>query len=315
MDAWGINTIGNWSDRRIWDKQRKAYAVFLSGWGLRTGMMGMPDVFSEEFAQNADSVAARQCAPRKDDPWLLGYFIGNEPPWPGRESTLVDMILAGPVSAIQNEARKFLAEEDTPEGRREFVYNAFKRFLDIVNGAIKKYDPNHLNLGIRFGGEVADDLAKIARVFDVYSLNVYDYKPTEAIHRAYELSGLPVLIGEYHFGTPENGLSAGLVQVKDQRERGVAYRYYIEQAAALPAFIGAHWFQWIDSSVTGRRDGENYNIGFLDVTDRPYYDFIQSVVATHRCLLDVHRGEQAPFNQLPKASEAGTPRSPWAIYE
>ena len=30
---------------------------------------------------------------------MLGYFIGNEPPWPGRESQLVDAILAGPVRA------------------------------------------------------------------------------------------------------------------------------------------------------------------------------------------------------------------------
>jgi len=31
----------------------------------------------------------------KDDPYVLGYFIGNEPAWPGRESELTDMILKG----------------------------------------------------------------------------------------------------------------------------------------------------------------------------------------------------------------------------
>jgi hypothetical protein len=31
------------------------------------------------------------------------------------------------------------------------------------------------------------------------------------------------------------------VQVRDQKERGVAYRYYVEQAAALPGFLGAPW--------------------------------------------------------------------------
>jgi hypothetical protein len=36
---------------------------------------------------------AAQCAPRKDDPYLIGYFIGNEPPWPGRESQFVDLVL------------------------------------------------------------------------------------------------------------------------------------------------------------------------------------------------------------------------------
>lgn len=311
MEVWGFNSIGNWSDSRLWDTKRKPYMVFLRGWGLETGYMGMPDVYSEEFAQRIDRVAAQQCAPRKNDPWLLGYFIGNEPPWPGRESDLVDMILNGPPIAIQREAKAFLAEGDTPERRKAFVYRAFKKFLEIVNIAIHKHDPNHLNLGIRFGGHPTDDVVKMARVFDVYSLNVYEYEPTRQMKRAYELTGLPILIGEYHIGSPGNGLGAGLVQAASQKERGVAYRYYVEQAAAHPAFIGASWFQWIDSSVTGRRDGENYNIGFLDVTDRPYGEFVEGVKETHKQLFDVHSGKAAPFNRRPKASEAGTPDSPW----
>jgi agarase len=34
--------------------------------------------------------------------------------------------------------------------------------------------------------------------------------------------------------------------------------------------VGVHWFQYIDEPLTGRFDGENYNIGFVDVTDTPY---------------------------------------------
>ena len=33
---------------------------------------------------------------------------------------------------------------------------------------------------------------------------------------------------------PGRGLAAGLVQVRDLAERGVAYQYYVEQAAAFP---------------------------------------------------------------------------------
>jgi len=47
------------------------------------------------------------------------------------------------------------------------------------------------------------------------------------------------------------------------RKNAVRYRYYVENAAAHPALIGTHWFQWIDQPSTGRNDGENYNIGFL----------------------------------------------------
>jgi hypothetical protein len=84
------------------------------------------------------------------------------------------------------------------------------------------------------------------------------------------------LIGEFHLGVPENGLGSGLVQAKDQTERGIGYRYYVEQAVSLPYSLGAHWFAWRDEPVLGRMDGENYNIGFVDVTDRPYPELVEA---------------------------------------
>jgi hypothetical protein len=140
-----------------------------------------------------------------------------------------------------------------------------------------------------------------SKSFDVYSMNSYRYSlDREVIEQIYQVTELPIIIGEFHFGVPENGLAAGLVQVSSQKERGVAYRYYVEQAAALPALIGTSWFQWVDQSVTGRMDGENYNIGLVDVTDRPYPEMVAALKATHKRLYAVHSGAEPPFNQKPK---------------
>jgi hypothetical protein len=114
------------------------------------------------------------------------------------------------------------------------------------------------------------------------------------------VTGRPIIVGEFHFGVPGRGLAAGLVQVRDQAERGVAYRYYVEQAASFHAFIGSSWFQWVDQPVTGRMDGENYNIGLVDVTDRPYTPLIEAMKATHRRLYDVHAGKIPPFDTKPR---------------
>ena len=38
--------------------------------------------------------------------------------------------------------------------------------------------------------------------------------------------------------------------------------------------VGTHWFQFGDQATTGRGDGENYQIGFLDVCDTPYPEII-----------------------------------------
>jgi hypothetical protein len=301
LDAWGFNTIGNWSDSQLWDAGRKAYQVNLSGWGMRNGYMGLPDVYSEEFVKIADRDAAAQCAPRKNDPWLLGYFIANEPPWAGRESLVVDLILERPASAIQREALAWLAAGDTPERRRQFIYRAFERFLEVTMAAIRRHDPNHLILGLRFAGRIPPEMLHACRVFDVYSLNIYSSQmDLTRLAEIHEATGRPLLIGEFHFGVPGRGLAPGLVQVRDQTERGVAYRYYVEQAAAFPGLIGTSWFQWVDQPCTGRMDGENYNIGLVDVTDRPYPELIDAVRATHRRLQAVHAGTSPPFATKPQ---------------
>ena len=312
MSAWGMNTIGNWSSLKASeDGQRKAYVVTFRGPRSEPFYLGMPDVYSEEFALGIEQAAEKQCLQYRDDPWLLGYFLGNEPPWPNRESELVDMFLKGPDTATRRKLREYLALGDTPQRRQEFVHGMFERYLTLMGRAIKRADPNHLNLGIRFGGVPAEAILRMGKAFDVCSLNVYEYEPTKQLKRVYEITGRPVLIGEFHFGVPADGLGAGLVQTADQTERSKGYRYYLEQAAALPCFIGAHWFQWTDQPVLGRMDGENYNIGFVDVTNRPYPELVEAAKITHRRLRGVHAGEVRPFNERPRASAHGTPDSPW----
>jgi hypothetical protein len=299
MKSWGLNTIGNWSDPTLGPKNQKTYVATLRGWGIENGVMGMPDIYAPDYKAMVDKAAAKQCVPLKKDPYLLGYFIGNEPPWPDREADLVNVILSGNATPMQAELKKYLASGDSPERRKSFVYETYSKFIDIVCSAIKKYDPNHLNLGFRFGDPPPDEVIAISKKhFDVFSINHYGYTvDLEAIQKINELTGLPIIIGEFHFGTPDRGLASGLAQVKDHKERGVAYSYYIENSAVHPAVIGLHWFQWIDQPNTGRFDGENYNIGFLDVTDQPYPDMVQAAKETYKRLLDVHAGRITPVSR------------------
>jgi hypothetical protein len=311
MRAWGLNTAygADLNDALTVPSMRQPYVLPLRGWQQVEGaIMGLPDVYSAAFAARVDREAAQQLAPRRDDPWMIGYFIGNEPPWPARESQLVDLVLAGPASELQKRFKAGLARGDTPETRKALVHAAFTRYLEVVNAAVRRHDPNHLHLGIRFGGTPPDDVIALARGFDVYSMNKYRWAPPrEFIDRCHAITKLPILIGEFHFGVPERGLAPGLVQAMNQSERGVAYSYYVENAAAHPAIVGAHWYQWIDQPATGRRDGENYNIGWIDVTDRPYPELVAAARATHAKLDAIHAGRLAPTTRRPRASEFGTP--------
>jgi hypothetical protein len=300
MDDWGLNTVANWSDASLGRTKGKPYVATLSGWGFEARTMGMPDVYAADYAEKVNEAAARQCEPLKNDPYLIGYFVGNEPPWPGREMELVNVILEGDETPMKAALLKYLADGDTPERRREFVYDTYTKFITIVNKAIKNQDQNHLNLGLRFGGNPPDDLVKASASigFDVFSLNIYGYSTyPDRLKKIDELTGLPIIIGEFHFGTPGRGLSPGLRQTISQEERGVAYRYYVENAVAHPSLIGTHWFQWWDQPSTGRGDGENYNIGLVDVTDRPYKELIDAARETHQRLFEIHSGKIPPTDR------------------
>jgi hypothetical protein len=300
MAAWGFNTIGNWSDQRLAGAHRTPYVYTSRGWG-ETGPMGIADVYAPNFAETIDRAAAQQCDARKDDPYLLGYFLGNEPPWPGREPVAVDAILAGPPSPLQQELRKFLAAGDTPDRRREFLYEVYRRFVETVTAAIRRHDPNHLSLGLRFGSTTPVEIVKLSKGFDVYSLNNYAYAVNQReIDKVREAIDRPILIGEFHFGVPGRGMPPGLKQTANQEERGVAYRYYVENALADPSIVGTHWFEWVDEPSTGRSDGENYNIGLVDVTDRPYRELVEAAQATHRRLMAIHAGKETAVTRQAK---------------
>lgn len=303
MDDWGLNTIANWSDENLGESHQKAYVATLRGWRFSAETMGMPDVYDPNYASEVDEAAKRQCLPLKDDPYLLGYFVGNEPPWPGREMDLINVILEGDETPMKAALKNFLKEGDTPQRRISFVYDTYKKFITTVNAAIKKYDPNHLNLGLRFGGNPPDEIIKASSDigFDVFSLNIYGYSTyKDRLERIDNFTGLPIIIGEFHFGTPGRGLAPGLAQTLNQAERGVAYRYYVENAAAHHSVIGTHWFQWWDQPSTGRYDGENYNIGFVSVTDVPYNELVEAAKTTHQRIKDIHLGNMKPTSQKAK---------------
>lgn len=301
MGSWGLNTIANWSDVSLAASGKKAYVATLRGWGIETGVMGMPDVYAVDYAAKVDQAAKEQCEPRKNDPFLLGYFIGNELPWPGREQELANVILKGEVTPMQAALKKYLAEDDTPAKRTEFIHNTYAIFVNTINKAIKKYDPNHMNLGIRFGGGAPEAVIRASKDFDVFSFNSYGYTiNVNNMKRFYDITGLPMMIGEFHFGVPDRGMAPGLAQTTNQEERAAAYSYYVEHAASQHNMVGTHWFQWMDQPSTGRNDGENYNIGFVDVTDRPYPELIKASRETFDRIFDIHSGKIQPTSREAK---------------
>jgi hypothetical protein len=303
MDRWGLNTIANWSSRDVYDRNQKAFTLQLRGIGIEGELMGLADVYAPDFEEKIDEAVRSTVEPYRNNPWLLGYFTFNEPSFLGREQRLCDLILAGKDRAIKTALLDHLAKKDTPETRTQFIHHTFRIFIETVDQSLEEHDPNHLTLGIRFGQEAGNEILELCKdVFDVFSFNCYDLYPRkEMLDRFTEVTGKPLFIGEYHFGTVDRGMAQSLWQVNSQEERGVAYRYYTEKAYDHPGLIGTSWFQWCDQDLTGRgNDGENYNCGLVDVTDRPYSLLVDAVSETATRIFEIHSGNLAPVDRAPK---------------
>jgi hypothetical protein len=104
--------------------------------------------------------------------------------------------------------------------------------------------------------------------FNLYWRSVADFKlPGKA--------DKPVIIGEFHFGALDRGMfHTGLQGAENQEDRARLYREYVTGALKNPAFVGCAWFQYCSQPTTGRSDGENYQIGFVDICDTPYPEII-----------------------------------------
>ncbi|ROM16121.1 beta-agarase [Pseudomonas protegens] len=90
LQAWGFNTIGNWSAPALGLADRVPYTLPLSIVGdyasISTGSDwwgGMPDPFDPRFAMATERAVAIAARDHRDDPWLIGYFADNELAWAG----------------------------------------------------------------------------------------------------------------------------------------------------------------------------------------------------------------------------------------
>ena len=103
----------------------------------------------------------------------------------------------------------------------------------------------------------------------------------------------PIMIGEFHFGALDRGkFHTGLVEKSSQEERAQSYYNYVESALRHPNVIGTHWHQYSDQATTGRFDGENFQVGFTDICDTPYWETVDKIREIGYKMYNVRSGKE-----------------------
>lgn len=308
LRSWGINTIGNWSDQAIYQQHKVPYVGTITN--RKQGKFKMPDPFDANFETELSGIISSKFASLPNDPWCIGFFVDNELPWDAVSDILTEkpdqpakvafsaMLKSkynsiGSLNGVWNTS--FSSWDDLLNNTKRFPAleknDDFKAFYTLfantyftkVKGVLKKEAPKKLYLGCRFHFQFypADTtfawvVSVAAKYCDVVSFNRYRY--TAADLKPAAGADYPIIIGEFHFGSLDRGaFLPGLRYVGNQKDRGDLYSYYVSSALNNPYIVGAHWFQYYDEPLTGRSDGENFQVGFLNVGDSPYYDLINSV--------------------------------------
>lgn len=339
---WGVNTIGNWSNLEFIRYAKMPYVIPVDsqtkeGFPMTNTAIfrDFPDVFAKEYEERA-LLYAEGLKPFKDDSYLIGYFMRNEPEWAfvhnlniAEEMLANDKELASREIFMlrMNSKYKNIKEFNrswnlalhsfndlkipiykaaslstaAKEDLENFSVEMITRYVEVPAKALRAVDSNHLNLGMRYAYITDSSLLSGSENFDVFSINSYQITPLESMNLVGDILKKPVIIGEFHQGALDKGLTAhGIRGVTNQKERGVGYRYYVEQAIKSPYYLGAHYFQLNDQSCLGRFDGENYQIGLIDVCMQEYEDMTNEMKKCHENIYEVAIGEKEPFSQKPE---------------
>ncbi len=301
LSSWGLNTMASWSDEGVTRLDKTPYTkiLYIDAPKLAPGLK-LADPFDPAFERSARRAAVAEQRSTGNDPWCIGYFIGNELEWRGGPEVINEVLTAPPKRAGKQALVKLLRQRyasiarldqawqttyaswdnllactnrvDATLARQDFV--AFneelaQRYYQTCQTELQRALPGKLNLGSRFNTVNPIAVRASARYCDVVSFNKYN----TSIRSLALPDGLdrPIIIGEFHFPAWDRSFAAaagGDHLCEAQRADG--YRYYVTGALDNPLIVGTHWFQYLDQPLTGRADGENAPIGFVDVTDTPY---------------------------------------------
>jgi len=335
--ALGFTSIGCFSAIPNAARQKNfPYVSSFGFWGLGYDIPGAReffDPFNPSVVRRIDEIFARTVAPRADDPLLIGYYLANEQGVEdlpkalaaldssfAAKQALVDFLknkytnIAAFNAAWEMNVDSFdeLVGQGLPVSTRaanadmtEFVEIFLNKYYSLLHDTFRKYDKNHMLIGSRWQPGTANNeilVRTCAKYCDVISVNYYTMAfDRDYLDRLHRWSGdKQFLLSEWYYSnTSETGLGSSHNPVNSQRERGLAYRNYVEQTASMDYVVGIEWFTLIDQARAGRyferNTGERSNTGIFSVTDRPWKDFVAEVVKTNLRIEDIVLKRERPF--------------------
>ncbi len=322
---WGFNTIGDWSSESIYREPGLAYVIGIDLPRTSENIFPkehrayFPDVFSQEFKNSVKESMGNKFKQQPyliDDPWLLGYFLADEPAWygtKGRRGSLVDDFIALDDSKAGKKAwvefiktkynninelniswvtkfksfgellivKKIKDNENTEIDKLSFLKIIADEFGKTLYSTLREFDKYHMILGTRPSRLYPEVIEALGTYEDIFSTGAHEFQPGYKLNPDYYdfINNISKLTGKpLLLGViiPAKDTKYPYGVLDNQKDRGISYWRYLSKVASHPAVVGLHWFQYFDPPLKCY-DKNSANWGIVDEEDNPYQDAVESI--------------------------------------
>lgn len=247
---------------------------------------------------------AKQLEKTSSDPLLVGHFSDNETPAPLKSldnylslNAEDARVSAGRAAAAEwlekRKGAKATAADANDEDRDAFLEFLYERYLRIVGGAIRKYDPNHMYLGPRLWGPSMKSrgiLRACGRHLEAIAINIYYHWTPDAgmLEMWRKESGRPFLVTEFYAKGMDSGLpnntGAGWT-VATQEDRARFYQNFTLGLIESRNCIGWQWLNYQDNDPENKGaelSNLDANKGIVNIRYEPYDVLVKGMQAINR---------------------------------
>ncbi len=340
LDAWGLTSLGCWSDLDFASTRKRptvlpADRLSPPDWGELQArgdhvwpVGAVPDVFDPRFEDIVDGCFAA-LEQFRDEPWVLGFFVGNEQNWSSlvtplamplhwvSRQTFIDELKEkyGSIEELNQAWSTGFASWETLAAERTnahppgvsaqgiadcdaFLEKFCDRYFGLVRKELQRAVPGALFWGCRYLAlpPRAAVLRGSARHMDIVSINWYLWhkqEPEDAatfLGRWHELcGGKPLAMTEWAFEVTDQRLLGSRMLVTTEQQRAALTERYIRSCFSLPFVVGLHWFQWPDQPILGRSKRDG---------ERSAFGLVDVADRPHRPLVDVVRRSSEQMYRL-----------------
>ena len=319
-DDLGFNCIST-SDSTLYDvvdglpyfKRFNVATAYASQLGLNAGQGGqakfaenntMP-LFDPAFATYADQRAkSNSVAGNKN---VVAYITDNELPMD--LTMLIDYLTLDPYKEVnrysyatawywvtQMTGKETVTQEDlTNELMDLFRAFVWDRYYNVVAGAIRKYDPDHMYAGTKYLNWAKESewvLRFSAEYIDILTINWYStWEPqAEYIYAFEKYADIPFMVTEFYAKSSQtfDNLAckdgAGFF-VKTQADRGLFYQNYTLRLLEAKNCVGWQWFQYTDNDPAGNPtdiSSRDANKGIVNNKHEEYYELTDDMIEINK---------------------------------